>query len=196
MSTNNEPNTETEATETTVSDDQRTNEQLPEQDTEATVEQPDAEQDTHDTDTEPEPSNNAQKAAREAKKYRQQLREVEAERDALQARVDNFAQTMLNSKLEQHTKIDNPNKAGIVNIALKHADDFLHMTGKTAADFLSEDGSFHQEHFEQTLSSLFIARPELFDQKLHGPYVPNIGNPVKTALQNQFQDAFRPELHK
>src|SRR5699024_8322289 len=110
MTTNNEPNTKTEATETTVSDDQRTNEQLPEQD-------------TPDTNTEPEPQNTAQKAAQEAKKYRHRLREVETQRDALQTQVDNFAQTMLEHKLEQHTKIDNPNRpTGTVNIALKHTD--------------------------------------------------------------------------
>lgn len=196
MSTNNEPNTEIEATETLVSDEQQINEQPPAQDTEASVEQPDTEQDITDTDTEPDLSNNAQKAAREAKKYRQQLREVEAERDALQARVDNFAQTILTSKLEQHTKIDNPNRYGVVDIALKHVDDFLNMSGKTAQDFIDDLGAFKQESFERTLGELYSARPELFDQKRNAPYVENIGNPVKTAPQNPFTNAFKPELYK
>ena len=196
MTTNNELNTKTEATESTQSHDQQPSEPQPAQAVEPGTNDPETVDDTQETADDGEHTKNAGKASREAQKYRHQLREVQAERDALQTKVDNFATTMVDHQLQRLVTLDRPAGPGNASVKLKHPTDFLTMTGTNANDYLGDNGEFLQDEFQQKLGELYRARPELFDEKPRGPVIPNIGDKPRSVITPEFQDAFKPEIHK
>jgi hypothetical protein len=82
----------------------------------------------------------------EAAKYRTRLRETEAERDALTARV---------AKLQT---------AELTRLAAEHLDtpgDLYALTGTTLADYLGEDGELDAEAVADAVAGLLATRPGL-----------------------------------
>lgn len=132
------------------------------------------------------------KASREAAKYRTQLREVQNERDQLQTKVDNFSNTLLTEQLNHQTTIRNNNTKRTTEVKLKHPQDFLTMTNQTPTNFITKKGTFDHDKYNETITTLYNERPELFNITSRAPILHNIGNPVRTNSKTEFQSAFDP----
>ncbi|GAA5156992.1 hypothetical protein [Amycolatopsis dongchuanensis] len=86
------------------------------------------------------------KAAREAARYRTQLRETEAALAAARAQVEAF------QSAEVHR---------LAGERLAEPGDLLSLSGKTLADFLAEDGTVNADSVRSTVAELLAARPGL-----------------------------------
>lgn len=108
----------------------------------------DEQQDQHEEHE--EPGSEGQEGAagnREAAKYRTRLREVEAERDALKARVD----AMTRKQIE-----------GVIGDKLHRPDDFFEVDGGVAIDdLIAEDGTVDEAKVSTRLATITETRPHL-----------------------------------
>ena len=86
------------------------------------------------------------KAAREAAKYRTQLREAEAALEAANARIEGF----------QRAEVER-----IAGAKLAVASDLFALTGTSVADYLSEDGTVDTKAVENATQELLQSRPGL-----------------------------------
>lgn len=145
-----------------------------------------------------EPAKPADKAGREAAKYRRQLRDTEAERDGLRTSLDQARQQILDRDLD-------PAFRNLVKLA-----------GRDISLFFTEDGSLNEETLEQTAKELHQEYPNMLNlqkgewQKLdeppklqilrtHGngaaaPHDTDEGRfPPEPLGGNTWQDAFTPD---
>lgn len=175
MTTKNDLKQETEATESTVSDEQRTNEQPPAQDTKATVEQPDSaegtspEGDTQDNTETPDDEQQTQdddkstaelkKARNEAAKYRSRLRETEEQLEATKTVLDTARRQVL---WDIHTTLLNGQRMGgnQYSIVPQALTDVL---GDDVSGFFNDDGGINQTAYKEHLQATLAAKPYLFN---------------------------------
>lgn len=133
------------------------------------------------------------KPAREAARYRRQLREVEAERDGLRemltvarrAAVEREAASPI--ELERH-----------VWVRLTHPSDAFTLAGLDPVRVHAEDGTLDKAAVGDALRALHAERPDLFSPARNpngavGPIVPTQGDtPEDGVIRQGFASAFGP----
>ena len=99
---------------------------------------------------------------REAAKYRRQLREAEAARDALQSRVDVLTKHAVDAAITAaHTEA--PGRYSFPErYKLRHVGDLETIGGVTAEALIGDDGLPDQAKVSEALAGLHATRPELF----------------------------------
>ena len=188
--------TETEATETTQTDEQPKDEQQPIEATEPGTDDPDAEQDTEDSDDteqegEPEENPALKKARRDAAKYRERLRETEAQLAALENGLDNARRQVL---WDHHQPLLNGyviggNKYSIIPSAIND------VLGDNVAQFFDpETGGLNQDAYRQHLQTMMETKPHYFATNTELTQM-ELDSKVKTMIQetgrsrDRFQNA-------
>ena len=195
--------TETQATETTQTDEQPKDEQQPIEATEPGTDDPDTEQaddtagvDTEDGDdteqsTEPEENPALKKARRDAAKYRERLRETEAQLAALENGLDNARRQVLWD--HHHTLLNGyvigGNKYSIIPSAIND------VLGDNVAQFFDpETGGLNQDAYRQHLQTMMETKPHYFATNTELTQM-ELDSKVKTMIQetggsrDRFQNA-------
>jgi hypothetical protein len=123
----------------------------------------------------------------EAKRYRLRLREVEAERDDLAAKLS----TARTAELDRLAGSKLADEQG-PEYALRDSEDLLRYTGHDVDHYLTEDGQIDADAVTADLRALHGERPHLFAVDPVGPYVPDQGNGglEMPPPKDQFKDAF------
>ncbi len=119
----------------------------------------------------------------EAASYRHQLRESQAREEQLSQRLAKAQDTILHQTI-QATRLGDFN-----NITLKHADDLQRFTGKSTADYFTEEGLDTQQ-LQADLERLCTERPELFSRHTAPDHSQGMGIPSE-LMQGSWSDAFR-----
>ena len=191
---------ETEATESTQVNEQPEDEQQPVETPEPVTDDPDTEQDTEDaehTDDEEQPSETPQddpalkKARRDAAKYRERLRETEAQLAALENGLDNARRQVLWD--HHHTLLNGyvigGNKYSIIPSAIND------VLGDNVAQFFDpETGGLNQDAYRQHLQTMMETKPHYFATNTELTQM-ELDSKVKTMIQetggsrDRFQNA-------
>lgn len=159
--------TETEATETTQTDEQPKDEQQPIEATEPATDDPDTEQDTEDTEDDeaaeqpetPQDDPALKKARRDAAKYRERLREPEAQLETLENGLDMARRQIL---WDHHHNLLNGyviggNKYSIIPSAIND------VIGDNVTQFFDPNtGALNQDAYKQHLQTMMEHKPHLF----------------------------------
>lgn len=193
--------TETEATETAQTDEQQKDEQQPVEATEPGTDDPDTEQadDAEDTEggddteqeTEPEENPALKKARRDAAKYRERLRETEAQLAALENGLDMARRQVLWD--HHHTLLNGyvigGTKYSIVPSAIND------VLGDNVAQFFDpETGGLNQDTYRQHLQTMMETKPHYFTTNTELTQM-ELDSKVKTMIQetgrsrDRFQNA-------
>lgn len=192
--------TETEATESTQTDEQPEDEQQPVEPVEPGTDDPDTEQDTEDaehTDDEEQPPETPQddpalkKARKDAAKYRERLRETEAQLETLENGLDNARRQVL---WDHHHNLLNGyviggNKYSIIPSAIND------VFGDDVSQFFdTETGGLNTDAYRQHLQTMLEHRPHLFATNTELTQM-EMDSKVKTMIQetgrgrDRFQNA-------
>lgn len=127
-------------------------------------------------ETTQEPQEGTERGNREAAKYRRALRETEAERDALTARVETLQRDAIETIVAD----------------ILHRPAALWATGTTLTDLLDADGNIEQEKVTQ---AAVRAREELGAAPIRGPYSPREGAVRETGKNSTaWENAFAREV--
>jgi hypothetical protein len=102
-----------------------------------------------------EPDGEARGGNAEAARRRAQLRQVEAERDEIAARLEVAHRQVVASMLQTDTNLP----------WLHNAADLFDIGGVAVADLLGEDGQINAERLTEALTTLNTERPYLFGQR-------------------------------
>ncbi|MFL0411073.1 hypothetical protein ACH0AH_07840 [Microbacterium paludicola] len=153
-------------------------------------EEPQLEQETAEGQSEPqEPRGN-----REAAKYRKQLRDVEAERDALHEQVASARTALVDTALAGDIPITVEYKNGATatgSARLKNPEDLFNLGGISRDDLFDAAGNFQPAKLSEAVGQLKRDRPELF--KPFGPIIPNEGKTPGNVRTDGWQSAFSPK---
>src|SRR5690625_763768 len=181
--------TETEATETTQTDEQPKDEQQPIEATEPATGDPDTEQDTEDAenadDEEQQPETPQddpalKKARRDAAKYRERLRETEAQLETLESGLDMARRQVL---WDHHHNLLNGyviggNKYSIIPSAIND------VIGDNVTQFFDPNtGALNQDAYKQHLQNMIEHKPHLFATNTELPQM-ETDSKVKQLLQD------------
>ncbi|GAB3188245.1 hypothetical protein [Nesterenkonia suensis] len=145
----------------------------------ASVDHTDGDQDDapEDDDTDPRVS----KLRQESKRYRQRLRDAEAQRDHLQQQLQAARGENVTSALT----------AALDGRAVIRPSDVYMLTSTTAEDYVTEDGTTDTDAIETTVSELLQQRPELAERSTR--FDSARGKQRSSSPEKQtMADAFRP----
>ena len=190
--------TETEATESTQTDEQPEDEQQPIEATEPGTDDPDAEQEEDETaDDEEQPSETPQddpalkKARKDAAKYRERLRETEAQLETLESGLDMARRQVL---WDHHHNLLNGyviggNKYSIIPSAVNE------VLGDNVAQFFDPNtGALNQDAYKEHLQTMMETKPHYFATNTELTQM-EMDSKVKTMIQetgrsrDRFQNA-------
>ena len=188
--------TETEATESAQTDEQPEDEQQPVEPVEPGTDDPDTEQDTEDDEAAEQPETPQddpalKKARKDAAKYRERLRETEAQLETLESGLDMARRQVL---WDHHHNLLNGyviggNKYSIIPSAVNE------VLGDNVSQFFDPNtGALNQDAYKEHLQTMMEHRPHLFATNTELTQM-EMDSKVKTMIQetgrgrDRFQNA-------
>ena len=114
-------------------------------------------------DEAPEATQDALSGNREAARYRRQLRDTEAARDALQGRVAALTKHAVDVALQRGFATAADGRGIDLPYRLRHIGDLAALGGVTTDALIGDDGLPDEAKVAEALTALHGTRPELFD---------------------------------